>query len=177
MDLYVIRHAEAVAQGERGVTKDEERPLTEHGEQQAQALGAGLPALGVQLDLILTSPLVRARQTADNLLKQWRAGHVEVEECNALAPPVRPRKLARTLNGADKQAVAIVGHEPSLSAWLAWLIGSKKAQVQLVKASVALVRVEGGVCKGAGQLAWLVPPAWFMNERHVLLADGRSEKV
>src|SRR5207253_1547924 len=130
MDLYVIRHAEAVALGERGITRDEDRPLTELGERQAQALGAALVAMGGQLEVVLTSPLVRARQTADGVAKQWRAGSLAVEECKALAPPVRPRKLARALNGADKQALAVVGHEPSLSRWTAWLVGSKRAQLE-----------------------------------------------
>src|SRR3954447_6013946 len=121
MDLYVIRHAEAVALGERGITRDEERPLTEHGERQAQALGAGLPAVGVRLELVLSSPLVRARQTADHLVKQWGAGPLPVEVCKALAPDIRPRRLAKALNATGKQAVAVVGHEPSLSAWVAWL--------------------------------------------------------
>ena len=84
MELYVIRHAEAVALGERGVTEDAERPLTKQGQRQAQALGTGLPGVGVQLELVLTSPLVRARQTADGLAKQWKAGTLTVE-VNALA--------------------------------------------------------------------------------------------
>ncbi len=163
MDLYVIRHAEAVALGERGITEDAERPLTEHGARQAAALGAGLPHVGVKLDLVLTSPLVRARQTADGLVKHWNGTPPAVEACNALAPHIKPRKLARALLAADKQSVALVGHEPSLSEWTAWLIGSKKAQLELQKAGVACVRVDGGVCKGAGQLAWLVPPEWFLS--------------
>ena len=126
MELYVIRHAEAVALGERGITADAERPLTSRGEQQAKALGAGLPAMGVQLELMLTSPLVRARQTADGIVKPWSNGTPAVEVCDALATSFKPRKLARAINAADKQHLAIVGHEPSLSVWTAWLIGSKK---------------------------------------------------
>jgi phosphohistidine phosphatase len=163
MELYVIRHAEAVPLGEQGITADEERPLTPAGERQAAALGAGLPAVGVLLELILTSPLVRARQTANGLVEHWRAGPLTVEVCNALSTDFKPRKLARAINGADKQSLAIVGHEPSLSAWTAWLIGSRKAQLEFGKAAVACVQVDGAVGKGAGRLAWLVPPEWFVR--------------
>ena len=54
--------------------------------------------MGVQLDLVLTSPLVRAHQTADLLAKHWSAGALTVEVCNALAPNIKPRKLARAIN-------------------------------------------------------------------------------
>jgi phosphohistidine phosphatase len=164
MELYVIRHAEAVALGEQGITEDSERPLTEQGERQAKALGAGLPAVGVQLELVLTSPLVRARQTADGLVEHWNAeGKPAIEVCEPLALAFKPRKLARAINAVDKQQLAIVGHEPSLSTWTAWLIGSRKAQLELKKAAVAKIQVDGAVAKGAGQLVWLVPPEWFLK--------------
>ena len=71
----------------------------------------------------------------------------------------------------------IVGHKswvlPLLSmmkqceycAWTGWLIGSRKAQIELAKASVACIHVEGAVGKGTGQLAWLVPPEWFLSDK------------
>jgi phosphohistidine phosphatase SixA len=59
--------------------------------------------------------------------------------------------------------VAIIGHDPDLPAYLAWLIGACAKNIHLRKAGVALVRFEDMPCKGEGQLAWVVSPDWFMT--------------
>src|SRR5262249_10956718 len=97
MELYLIRHADAVALGENNVQTDEDRPLTSVGEQQAKALATGLQRKGVALQLILTSPLLRARQTAEGIRKAWSGTPPEIEVCDQLAPGKKPRKLARML--------------------------------------------------------------------------------
>ena len=71
MELYLIRHADALALGERGISEDAERPLSEKGEDQARAAAAALRKRGIELDRLYTSPLLRAHQTADILLKVW----------------------------------------------------------------------------------------------------------
>src|ERR1700730_7056055 len=73
MDLYLVRHADALALGERGITEDAERPLSEEGQAQAKSVGAGLQRMGVHLNLIVSSPLVRARQTTEGLVREWAA--------------------------------------------------------------------------------------------------------
>ena len=72
MDLYLIRHADALALGERGITEDAARPLSAKGESQAQRVGAVLRRKGIVLDKLVTSPLVRARQTTDLALARPR---------------------------------------------------------------------------------------------------------
>jgi phosphohistidine phosphatase len=163
VELYFIRHADAVPLGEQDITADEDRPLTEAGQAQARQVGAALRRRGVALDLILTSPLVRARQTAEGLLADWPAPAPELRDCDLLAPDKKRRKLARALNDLDKERVALVGHEPDLSAALAWLIGSKKARLEMAKAAVACVAFDAPleIDKGAGTLLWLVPPRWL----------------
>ena len=161
MDLYVIRHADALALGERGITEDADRPLSEVGETQAKAVGTGLQAKGLRPALIVTSPLVRARQTAEGIQRQFPAERPALQVAEELAPGVKPKQLARFLRGLTADAVALVGHQPDLGEWAAWLIGSKKAQVDLAKAGVALVSCPDGPRKGGGTLVWLVTPEWF----------------
>lgn len=160
MDLFLIRHAEAEPLGEGDIQDDAERPLTPAGRAQCKPLAHALVRLGVHLDHIATSPLLRARQTAEELLNFWPAPLPELELCEALAPGVKPRKLARYLWKKGAGAVALVGHMPDLAEHAAWLIGSKKAQLELAKAGAIYIACEKLPAKGSGALTWLVTPAW-----------------
>jgi phosphohistidine phosphatase len=161
MDLYVIRHAHALSLGERGITEDEERPLSEQGEQQAVQLAAGLQRRGVKIDVLLTSPLLRARQTAEALVRLGPPLVGEMQTCDELAPGGKRKRLARTLLGLDRPAVGLVGHQPDLGEFTAWLIGDRDARLELAKAGVAYVRCDGAPTKGGGALVWLVTPEWL----------------
>jgi phosphohistidine phosphatase len=161
MEIYLIRHADAVPQGENHAQGDEERPLTTSGEAQAQTIGTGLQRKGVALQLILTSPLLRARQTVEGMLKSWTGPAPEVQICDELTPGKKPRKLARLLRDLKREPVALVGHEPDLSTWAAWIIGSKKTQLALAKAGVAHITCPNGPAKGEGTLLQLLTPDWL----------------
>lgn len=161
MDLYIIRHADAVALGERGVTKDADRPLSAEGEAQSRTVSVALQRKGIRLNKVLTSPLLRARQTAENMLRDWSAPAPELVMCDELAPGVRPRKLARFLRKINEQSVALVGHQPDLSEWAAWLIGGKKAQIDFAKSGVAYIICGDPPRKRAGVLIWLLTPDWL----------------
>jgi phosphohistidine phosphatase len=161
MHLYVIRHADAVPQGQAGIERDEDRPLTSEGQEQSHRLARALRDHGVKLDKILTSPLLRAKQTAEALITFWGDGAPPLEECEYLAPGSKKKKLMRDLLAAGGEAVAIVGHNPDLSELLCWLIGKKEVNVSLSKAGVACIEFEGSPCKECGNLAWLVTPDWY----------------
>jgi phosphohistidine phosphatase len=161
VDIYVIRHADAVHVGEMGATTDAERPLSPAGEAQARAVAAALQRQGVALDAIVTSPLRRAQQTAEGIARGWAAPAPEVRTCDELAPGLKHKRLARYLRDLGASHVAVVGHEPDLSALVAWLIGSKKAQVEMAKAGVAYVACSGEPRKAGGNLVWLVTPEWM----------------
>ncbi|MCI0642369.1 MAG: phosphohistidine phosphatase SixA [Gemmataceae bacterium] len=161
MDLYLIRHADALALGEHGVNTDAERPLSEQGESQARQVAKALQKRGIVLDKLLTSPLVRARQTADLMLRSWNGTAPELVVCDDLVPDAKPRKLARFLRKAGGEKIGLVGHLPHIAIMAAWLIGYKKAQIELAKAGVAHVACANGLKKGMGSLEWLVTPAWF----------------
>lgn len=165
MRLYIIRHAEAVSLETAGVNADADRPLTDHGHAQCRALASALLKRGIKFDLILTSPYLRARQTTQGLLDQWPQPRPAVEECEDLTPDGKSGKLARLLRQFKPDSAALVGHLPSLADHAAWFIGSKKARLDLEKASVALIECEDLPDKGGGCLQWLITPAWYMESR------------
>jgi phosphohistidine phosphatase len=161
MELYLIRHADSLALGERGITEDDARPLSEKGENQAQQIGIRLHKKGIAFDKLVTSPLARARQTADLIVKAWEQQPPEMHVCDELAPDAKPRKLAKFLRQLGGEHVALVGHLPHMAHWASWLLGAKKAHIEIAKAGIALITCGDGPRKGTGALQWLVTPAWL----------------
>lgn len=162
MLLYLIRHAEAVELGAPGAARDFDRALTPHGHDQARALGAAFVRLELPLDAVVASPLVRAHQTAVELIAAALPGGRPVT-CDQLAPErLKPGKLSEFLGAIPGQSVAAVGHMPELAAYLEWLLGAADGRVPLAKAACACVRFAGDPSKAAGRLEWAVTPEWFM---------------
>lgn len=160
MHLYLIRHADAVPEGAEGVADDASRPLTEVGRAQARALAAALHKTGIRFDTLITSPLVRAQQTADELLANGPDPKPELKIFDEIGFEVRPKKIVKFLNKLSGQSVAIVGHQPGLARFAAWLIGSKNASLDLAKAGFAKILCDS--CeKGGGTLVGLITPEWF----------------
>jgi phosphohistidine phosphatase len=136
--IWLLRHGDAV-QG----TPDAERPLTEKGEIQSRNAGLAMRKLGIAVEAILTSPKVRARQTAE-LAAEAFGGDVQVIVEDALAGgPFDPRQVA-----AGFEDVVLVGHDPDFSMAVHSLTG---AQVRMKKGGLA------GIAKG--ELAVLMRPA------------------
>lgn len=161
MDLYIIRHADA-GDREQWAGNDDDRPLTELGHRQARALGEALKQRGVTLGAVVSSPLVRTRETAEDLLASWPGSPGPVF-CDLLAPgELRRRKLSKFLTALGTNSLAIVGHDPDLPDYLGWLLGTDPDQVHLEKGGAALVRFEDWPTKKDGSLAWMVTPEWFM---------------
>jgi phosphohistidine phosphatase len=160
VDVYLIRHADAVPQNNSGPCSDEERPLSDVGHAQAHALGEALRQKGVTLAAIVTSPLLRARQTAEGMVKGWSPAP-QILPCEDLAPGSRPKRLARFLRSRDAATVGLVGHQPDLGELAGWLIGSKKAHIDLAKGGVAYISCDGEPRRGSGSLIWLVTGDWL----------------
>src|SRR5438093_11957208 len=156
MDLYVIRHAEALALGQAGVADDAHRPLSEGGKSECGRLAEALLRRGVRPGRVVTSPLLRARQTADELLAHWPEPRPGLVVCDHLAPGRKRGKLTKFLRQLGDESLAVVGHEPDLSLYVAWLVGAKKTQLHLAKSGVAHVLFEDGLEKKGGALDWLV---------------------
>jgi phosphohistidine phosphatase len=159
-ELYFIRHGIAA---ERGTyDNDDERPLTEKGQLRTKAVALRLLELGCRVELLLTSPLVRAQQTTHILLE---AGIAPTHETvDTLAPSGKLADWVPWLGHWQIQypvsRLALVGHEPNLSEWAQQLVaGHDRDRWELKKAGVIGVRVPSAeTAIGKGELFWLTPP-------------------
>jgi phosphohistidine phosphatase len=145
VQISILRHAIAVARGTPGYEDDSQRPLTPQGRRKLQRVVRGLRALRPDFDLILSSPYVRARDTATTaaaalkLKKQLKL----VDELVAEADPARLIAHLRQLPARTKH-VLLVGHEPFLSEFAGTLIGGKPpAALRLKKAGFCTMLVTG----------------------------------
>jgi len=158
--LYLIRHAEAVPPGDPNY-EDDDRPLIPAGRATARSLGGVLAAKGIKFDAILSSPLPRAKQTAEELVAGYGQGAAEIREIDELAPSEKPRKLDKRLIKTEGESIALVGHQPDLGEYAGRLIGAKKARMKLAKPSVVCIECDEPPGKDAGELQWLLAPPWF----------------
>jgi phosphohistidine phosphatase len=163
MEFYLIRHADAASVGEGGISEDAQRPLTPAGVEQCRVLARALRQQEVHLDQVLTSPLLRAHQTAEVLLQHWPAPAPLLHVCDYLAPGGKRKKLTRFVRDLGGECVGLVGHMPDLALYASWLIGGKKAQIDLAKAGVACIRFDGKAGKGQGLLESLLTPEWYLR--------------
>jgi phosphohistidine phosphatase len=156
MQLYVVRHGIAVEGGE-GIP-DEWRPLTDKGRRRFQKMARAFAKLGRRLDLILTSPLVRAVQTAEILA--GAADHGEVAVLAELDPKfdVEAVRKAISTRAEKAEAVAIVGHEPQLSSLLATLSKVSPADLDLEKGAIVRVDVSTLIDGASADPRWWLKP-------------------
>ena len=161
MEIYLIRHAHSPKLSDCEAESDQDRPLGEKGQHQSRTLALSLQERNVQPEVILSTPLLRAKQTAEIMVESWQGTKPKLVIEKRLTPECKPRKLKRILQEQEKEHVAVVGHEPDLGWWASWLIGSSKANIQFAKAGVAHIHWEDKLKKGTGTLLWLVTPDWY----------------
>jgi phosphohistidine phosphatase len=163
--VILVRHAEAVEQGKDGAVTDFNRPLTDLGREQAAKLAEALRARGIAFAAVVTSPLVRAVQTAAPLVPLLPGDAKEPVICDYLTPEgFRRKKLSRYVSGLGVDVAVLVGHNPSLSDYAAWLLGAEETAVELAKGAAAHISFDRDVEKGAGRLDWLVVPRWYLEQ-------------
>ena len=154
---YLVRHAIAEARGEDW-PDDTQRPLTRKGVSRMRQVSDGLRELGVELDLVLTSPLVRAQQTAEVLVSRMKPAP-DLAFAAALALEGGPPAVLDAVSGYPKaRSIALVGHEPSLGILAAWLVGAREPFV-FKRAAVCRIDFEENPRGGQGQLIWMATPA------------------
>ncbi len=138
MNLYIIRHAIAVDEAMSDYESDSERPLTDKGRKKMRQIAKGLRNLGVEFDLILSSPYVRARETAEILADVFKMKK-KIGFSDSLMPLGNPELLLGEINEKySVDSIAVVGHEPHLSA----LVGLLAAE----NAKIDVTLKKGGVC-------------------------------
>lgn len=155
MEICLVRHAIAVERGTQ-YEDDSKRPLTLQGRARMEEAAAGLQRLFTP-QVVLTSPLVRAVETAEILRKHYKLG--KLRECEALATGDHKAVLA-ALDETDAGAVALVGHEPWTSELLSYLLTGRTDGMAAVfkKGAAALVRSAADPVPGNCWLEWLVQP-------------------
>ncbi|HZI89244.1 MAG TPA: phosphohistidine phosphatase SixA [Candidatus Polarisedimenticolia bacterium] len=160
MELLIVRHAIAVEHGDPAYKRDEDRPLTPEGMHKFRLAARGLKEFADAPDRIVSSPLVRARQTAE-ILRDAIAPKLKIEYCEDLVPSGDFARALQFLKGLGSEHVAIVGHEPHLSGFTSYLLVGEKSKAGVVfkKGGAALVTFPGTPGPGHGTLEWLVQPA------------------
>jgi len=168
LELYIIRHGLAGKPLE-DTQLDEDRPLTKKGKDRMKDVAKGLDELGVSLDAILSSPLARAKETAQ-IVEKYCSDAGSIEYTDLLKPGASNDKLIEFLNGLEGKdkaavnAVAIVGHEPFLSGFASYCLAKgKNSFIRLKKGGVLALELDGALKPGQCKLAWLMEP-WQLEE-------------
>jgi phosphohistidine phosphatase len=159
MDLFIVRHGVAVDIGEQGVLSDEERMLSAKGRSRTQEVAYGLNQLGCAPRVILTSPLVRARETAE-ILRDELSPDLAPTDRDELAPGRPASQMAETLLACPESTILLVGHMPDLSFLASYLLTGDEGRLDIAfkKAGVCLIRFSDRVTPGGGTLQWVLPP-------------------
>ncbi len=155
--LYLVRHAIAAERGPN-YPDDRERPLTSEGIARFKRVVEGLKEFDVKLELVLTSPLVRAAHTAE-LLVAGIGGKPRVEALEALAPGGRMTQVLDAIAKFSKRFhnIALVGHEPDLGELAVRLLRAR-GTIEFKKGAVCSIDLDGAMPTGPGTLKWLLPP-------------------
>jgi phosphohistidine phosphatase len=156
LELYLIRHGIAAERGDE-YPDDSKRPLTPDGIASLRKETRALEALGVAFDHIITSPLVRAKQTAD-VFAQHLASKPSISSSDSLAPAGSFAAVVQeVVKHARKTRIALVGHEPNMGELAARLIGSK-TPLEFKKGGICRIDFDVLPPKGTGHLRWFVTP-------------------
>jgi phosphohistidine phosphatase len=155
-ELLLLRHG--IAEERSPDRADAGRALTPAGIRRTTAVLQRLVALDLQCQRLLTSPLLRARQTAELAVAAGLAP--ELAQAEALAPEGDPWPLLSWPSGVDR--LALVGHEPDLGQLASALIGAAPGAVELKKAGIALLRIDAAGPRPSGRLRLLIAPAQLL---------------
>ena len=156
LELYLIRHGVAAERGKEW-PDDSKRPLTPDGIARLRKSARGLNELGIGFDQIVTSPLVRTRQTADVFAEEL-TDHPPVATADALAPAGSSASVIQEITRhARKARVALVGHEPNLGELAAQLIGAR-TPLEFKKGGICRIDFDMLPPKGGGMLRWFLTP-------------------
>ena len=158
-EFYIMRHGIAVSRGSAGFSDDSKRPLTPEGKEKMRDICSGLKRMGFDVDWIVSSPLVRAAQTAE-IVAESLGAHVPVDFCDHLSPGGSAEALIAFLaKRPNRKRVLEVGHEPDLSEMAARLLGAgRHANLAFKKGGCCLVAFDAFPPKSPGRLLWWLTP-------------------
>ena len=160
MEVILIRHAKAEPRDANSWPDDDQRPLTAEGQAEHRAVMRAAKKMGVKFDFLVTSPLKRARESADivsNVYRWPEEPQVAAELGHGFSVAAVVKLLAKF---PPSSRVALVGHEPDFSELATALIGGKTGLgLQLKKSGIAGIRFEGPAEAGTGTLLFLLKPS------------------
>jgi phosphohistidine phosphatase len=156
LELYLIRHGVAAERGKEW-PDDSKRPLTPEGIARLRKAARGLNTVDVSFDQIVTSPLVRTRQTAE-VFSEELVDKPSITTSDALAPAGTPAAVIQEITKhVRKSRVALVGHEPNLGELAAQLIGAR-TPLEFKKGGICRIDFDMLPPKGGGILRWFLTP-------------------
>ena len=161
MELFVIRHAIAEPLSKKNEFSDEKRVLSPEGRSRMREVLKGLVKLGVEVDLILTSPLARAYETAELIAASMGLSKKDIKQTENLSPGVPSELLfAEIKKHSGAESVALVGHQPDLGILVSKIIQSEGGafSIQLKKGGICCVNVTETVPTIRGEIMWLLTP-------------------
>jgi phosphohistidine phosphatase len=164
MNLYIVRHAIAIERGTPGYEDDSQRPLTDKGRKKMNKIVKGLRRFGIELDTILTSPYVRARDTAKILANEFNMQD-QIRLTDNLIPPGDFKELINEIHEKyDVESLALVGHEPMLGELISWLTtGNKDLMINFKKGGVCYLSADDLYRTYRATLEWLLTPALMVE--------------
>ena len=157
MYIYLLRHAIAVERGTVHIPNDD-RPLSEKGVKRFLKSARGITALLDELDVILTSPLKRAHETAIMTAKQCGIPRKVVITEHLLPGCIHDTLIPLLRKYKDKKHVMLVGHEPDLSRLASNLLGSSRSVIEFKKGALCCIELPSLTPKVAGVLQWHLQP-------------------
>jgi phosphohistidine phosphatase len=160
MDLYILRHAIAVERGTPGYENDFDRPITPEGEQKLRRIIKAMANLELSFDRILSSPYLRARQTAETVVNELGLRQ-KVELRDPLGAESNAQQIVAELIKVEPTpaSLLLVGHEPSLSSTASLLIsGSTTPCLSFKKAGLCKLSIDALHPGRCGRLEWLLAP-------------------
>ncbi|HEY9784249.1 MAG TPA: phosphohistidine phosphatase SixA [Candidatus Obscuribacterales bacterium] len=159
MKIYLMRHATAVERIGGAILNDSQRPLTDEGKEETKAVASALKRLNTKPDLVVASPLVRAKQTAEIILEVLGARE-ELKTTGALAPGGTSTEIFKYLQQFDNyEDIFLVGHEPDVGRIAADLIWARpEVNIPFKKAGVIRVDTADLPPSWPGTLKWFLTP-------------------
>jgi phosphohistidine phosphatase len=158
MQLYIVRHGIAIDREDPKCPPEAERYLTVEGAEKTKQVAKGIAALGIHADLMVSSPYVRAMQTAAIFAGALNYQKQKIRRTDSLLPSAEPiailRELAREKNASS---VFCFGHAPHVDGLLAAAVAAQHHIATMKKSGVALVELKR-LSPPNGQLVWLVTP-------------------
>ncbi len=157
MLVYILRHAIAIDRGTTGYPNDD-RPLTEDGKDKMSKEAKGIAKLIDEIDVILTSPLIRAHDTA-RIVSRALGAEKKLEVCKELLPGSSMKNLLSYLSKyKGLNSIMVVGHQPDLGFLASTLLGSEDSIVELKKGAMCSIEVSSLPPRSKGTLIWHLQP-------------------